>query len=243
MGKKLIVMIAAGLVSFGGGFALSWFSRTALPLENPAESEVNRSAIAEEQTWRLPETGPGTANSAQGEHGRLSMTERQLKGLVYEIQDNMRKYRSRLESLETEEQRLHMAQGTLKQDIEKLNNLRVELASMVSRLKSERDKLIKSRVEIVQSEKANLISMAATYDRMDVSAASKILTNMCTSEQDAQSQKKAFGGSGSNMDDAVKILHYMTEKAKAKVLAELVNSEPRLTAILCERLKQIIEQE
>jgi hypothetical protein len=243
VGKKLIVTIAAGLVSFGGGFALSWFSRTALPPENPAESEVNPSAIAQEQMWRLPETGPGTANSAQGEQGRLSMTEKQLKQLVYEIQENMHKYQSKLEGLKTEEQRLRIAQDMLNKDIEKLNDLRVELASMVARLKSVRDKLIKSRVEIAKAEKANLISIAATYDRMDVAAASKILTNMCTSERDAQSAKKVFGDSGSNMDDAVKILHYMTEKAKAKVLGELVNSEPRLAAILCERLKQIIEQE
>jgi hypothetical protein len=39
----------------------------------------------------------------------------------------------------------------------------------------------------------------------------------------------------------VKILHYMTERTKAKLLAEMVNSEPKLTAALCERLKQIAE--
>jgi flagellar motility protein MotE (MotC chaperone) len=170
------------------------------------------------------------------------MTEKQLRVLVYEIQDNIRKYKNKLESLETEEQRLHTAQETLKQDIEKLNSLRVELASMVVHLKSERDKLIKSRVEIAQAEKANLISIAATYDRMDAAAASTILTNMCAGKRGVQSREKVFGGSGSNMDDAVKILHYMGEKAKGKVLAELVNSEPRLAAVLCEKLKQIIEQ-
>lgn len=242
MGKKLIVMTAAGLVSFGGGLALSWFSGAASPVDTPGESQVNVSATTQEQTWQIPGTRPVTGGGTQGEQDRLSMTEKQLKALVYEIQDNMGKYKSRLEGLETEEQRLQMAQETLKKDIEKLNNLRVELASMVSRLKSERDKLLKSRVEIVQAEKANLVSMAATYDRMDVAAASKILTNMCTSERDSQSQKKVFGGSGSNMDDAVKILHYMTEKAKAKVLAELVNSEPTLAAILCEKLKRISVQ-
>lgn len=171
------------------------------------------------------------------------MTEKQLKELVYEIQENMHKYKSKLEGLKTEEQRLRIAQDMLKKDIEKLNGVRVELASMVAHLKSERDKLIKSRVEIARGERANLISIAATYDRMDAAAASKILTNMCTSEQNVQSQKKVFGGIGSNMDDAVKILHYMTEKTKGKVLAELVDFEPGLAAILCEKLKRIIEQE
>ena len=242
MNRKLIVTIAAGLVSFGGGFALSLFSGAASPVGTSTEPQVNASATAQEQIWQIPGTGPGTGVEAPGAQDGLSMTEKQLKALVYEIQDNMGKYKSRLENLETEEQRLQMAQATLKKDIEKLNNLRVDLASMVSRLKSERDKLLKSRVEIVQAEKANLASMAATYDRMDVAAASKILTNMCTSERDSQSQKKVFGGSGSNMDDAVKILHYMTEKAKAKVLSELADSEPTLAAILCEKLKRISVQ-
>jgi flagellar motility protein MotE (MotC chaperone) len=44
------------------------------------------------------------------------------------------------------------------------------------------------------------------------------------------------------MDDAVKILHYMTERTKAKVLAELVTSEPKLAAVLCEKLKQVVEK-
>jgi hypothetical protein len=39
----------------------------------------------------------------------------------------------------------------------------------------------------------------------------------------------------------VKILHYMTERTKAKVLAELVTSEPQLASLLCQRLKQISE--
>jgi hypothetical protein len=34
----------------------------------------------------------------------------------------------------------------------------------------------------------------------------------------------------------------MTERTKAKLLAELVTSEPKLAAVLCERLKEIVEQ-
>ncbi|MHC4571754.1 MAG: hypothetical protein ACYS0C_06730, partial [Planctomycetota bacterium] len=95
-------------------------------------------------------------------------------------------------------------------------------------------KLLKSRVEIAKSEKANLLSIAAAYDKMDSASAGKILTNMSQMQD----------GSGSTtFDDAVKILHYMTERTKAKLLAELVTSEPKLAAVLCQRLKQIIEEE
>ena len=42
-------------------------------------------------------------------------------------------------------------------------------------------------------------------------------------------------------DDAVKILHYMTDRTKAKVLAELSTAEPKLAAYFCQKLKQITE--
>jgi flagellar motility protein MotE (MotC chaperone) len=121
----------------------------------------------------------------------------------------------------------------IKKDIEELNNLRIELASIVTNLKSDRDKLLKSRVMIANAEKANLVSIAAAYDKMDSASAGKILTNM--------SKMQDSSGDGS-FDDAVKILHYMTERTKAKLLAGLVTSEPKLAAVLCQRLKQIIEE-
>jgi CII-binding regulator of phage lambda lysogenization HflD len=240
--KKLIITTLAGLISLGGGFAFAWFTRTVSPSPELGLAEPNQPELMARESFVVPQ--PGNAIDIHGRSGsktKKGMTEQQLRSLVYEIQENMRDYTNRLASLQAEEQRLQIAHETLKKDIENLNNLRVELASMVAGLKSERDKLLKSRIEVGKAEKANLVSIAATYDKMDVSSAGKILTSMCSSE-DAQSKKEVFGGSNSNLDDAVKILYYMAEKTKAKVLAELVNSEPRLTATLCERLKQVIEE-
>jgi len=139
------------------------------------------------------------------------------------------------------EQRLQRAHNLIKKDIEQLNNLRIELASTVVHLKDERDKLLKSRVEISRAEKVNLMSIAATYDKMDAASASKILTNICGSGGVKKGVSRA--GRSSGVDDAVKILHYMVERTKAKLLAELVVSEPRLAAELCQKLKQIVEKE
>ena len=49
------------------------------------------------------------------------------------------------------------------------------------------------------------------------------------------------GKAYSSFDDAVKILYYMSERTKAKLLAEVATSEPALAAALCKRLKQIVE--
>jgi len=233
-------MIAAvGLVSFAGAFIFAWLTKAA-----PAgqRDELGQPALAGQETeLKLPQPGAGTMGAlgagASGGAMKKAMTEKQLKDLVYEVREKIQEYDRKLQGLEVRERRLQIAQDMLKKDIENLNNLRIELASIVVSLKSERDKLVKSRVEIGQAEKVNLLSIAATYDKMDAASASKILTNMCAS----QIQGGGFEGGGSSFDDAVKILHYMTERTKGKLLAELVASEPTLAAVLCQRLKQIVE--
>jgi predicted nuclease with TOPRIM domain len=188
-----------------------------------------------------PQTGAiGTVAAASGPMTR-AMTEQQLRNLVQDVREKMQEYSNRLQALAVRERRLQMTQDVLKEDIESLNSLRIELASAIANLKSERDKLLKSRLEIDQAEKTNLVSIAATYDKMDVSGASKILANMCGTGNLSEMQSVEAGHAGSSFDDAVKILHYMTERTKAKLLAELATSEPALAAALCQRLKQIVE--
>lgn len=161
---------------------------------------------------------------------KKAMTEKQLKSLIYEVREKIQEYGSKLEGLKLHEQRLQMIQDTLKKDIEQLDNLRIELASTVASLKEERDKLLKSKVEIAQEEKSNLTSIAAAYDKMDAEAAGKILTNMSQAQND-------------NADDAVNILYYMTDRTRAKLLAQLAASEPKLAAHFCKRLKEILQKE
>ncbi len=240
MTKKLIVVTAAvGLVSFAGAFVLAWFSREApvTGVEEPNQPVPS----AQEIELKLPRPPGDTMTAFASDENVMAraMTEKQLKYLVYEVQEKMQEYNNKLQGLESRERRLQVAHDALKKDIENLNNLRIELVTAVAALKDERDKLLKSRVEVAQAEKANLAKIAATYDKMDSASASKILTSMC-------SRPTPSGGSAdsdSKMDDAVKILHYMTERTKAQVLAQLVTTEPKLAASLCERLKQVVEKQ
>jgi flagellar motility protein MotE (MotC chaperone) len=242
--KKVIIMMAvAGLVSFGGAFGFAWFTKKAPLSESPAEQGSNEATFASQATLELPEPEAGTVGviGAGDSKMKRAVTEQQLKSLVHEVRESIRRYDGKLQDLESWEQRLRMAQDTLKKDIENLNNLQVELASMTAALKSERDKLLKTRIEITAAEKANLISLAAAYDKMDSSSASKILVRMCI-RGGAEAEEKSSVDQGGQMHDAVKILYYMTERTKAKLLTELVGSEPKLAAILCRRLKQIVEE-
>lgn len=241
MSKKLIMMIAAaGLVSFVGAFVFAWQT---CPSPTRKPPEPNRAALAEQETeLSLPQPEVDTTGiTITGDSTmKKALTEKQLKNLVYEVQQRMQEYEHRLQSLQQQEKRLQIAQDTLRKDTENLDNLRIELASIVVGVKEQRDKLLASRVEIAQAEKVNLAKIAATYDKMDATSASKILTSMC--------KDKLLTGSGTasaenNMNDAVKILHYMTERTKAKLLSELVTSEPELAAVLCKRLKQVVEKQ
>jgi len=237
--KKLIIVTAAvGLVSFAGAFVFARLTKKT-PVSPP--SEPNQPLVAgQEVELKLPKLTDDVVGvlAADDSATKKSMTDKQFKSLVYEVQEKIRQYDRQLASLETREHRLQMTADSLKKDIENLNNLRVKLATIVAGLKEEQDKLLKSRMEIAQTEKANLAKIAATYDKMDSASASKILSSMCA----AQAQGGGPGSGGGNMDDAVKILHYMTERTKAKVLAELVTSEPNLAAVLCEKLKQVVEK-
>lgn len=238
MSKKLIIIIAAaGVVSFAGAFCFGWFTKPS-PASPPGE--LSQPVVAGGQTGAglsPPEAGAVGADVTASETARKTMSEKQLKSLVYDVQEKMREYNNKMQDLDVREQRLKVAQDVLKKDIEDLNNLRIELASAVASLKEERDNLLKGRLEIANAEKANLVTLAAAYDKMDVSGAGKILTSMCMDQ--TQDGKVDTGGSG--FDEAVKILYYMTERTKAKLLAELATTEPKLAAALSQRLKQVIE--
>jgi len=242
MSKKFIIITAAaGLISFAGAFVFAWLvplSQVGLP------DDLKQSELAGDGSESgLPQTRTNVAGTVAAVSGPMTkaMTEQQLKNLVLEVREKMQEYNNRLQALGVRERRLQSTQDVLKEDIENLNTLRIELASTIANLKSERDKLLKSRLEIDQTEKANLVSIAATYDKMDVTGATKIMTNLCGTQNTSKAQAAETGKVSSSFDDAVKILHYMTERTKAKLLAELATSEPALAAALCKRLKQIVE--
>ena len=238
MSKKLIIITAsAGLVSFAGAFVLGWLTKPAKSghPDGPGQSAV--ASVEAIQEMPHPVTDMTEAIGTVSGSERKSMTEKQLKNLVFEVREKVQEYNNKLQNLTLREQRLQRTQDTLKQDIKSLKDLRIELATIVADIKSERDKLLKSRLEIEQTEKENLVLIAATYDKMDASSASKILVSMCTS----QTQPDVIDSQSSGFDEAVKILYYMTERTKAKLLAELTTAEPKLAAFLTQKLKRIIE--
>jgi flagellar motility protein MotE (MotC chaperone) len=240
--KKLIILAAAGgIVSFTSAFLTVWLvgrSHSAAATQAAAaagQQKPETAAQAQATTVNMGTGNPVAQSQEAGEEEIKGLSEKQLKSLIFEVREKIREYEGKTKELEVREARLAITQETLKKDIEELSRLKTETAALVANLKEQRNRLLETRAVIEQSEKANLTSVAATYDKMDSASASKIISSMCAKQVESG---RLQGGA---IDDAVKILYYMTERTKAKLLAEMVTSEPKLAALLCQRLKLISE--
>jgi small-conductance mechanosensitive channel len=232
---ELIIIAAAGAVSFAGAFATGYLTRPKGAVAAPTSTAAV--AAAQPTTTLQPQVLAPLAAPPEDTAVTRALTEEQFSALVREVREKIQEYDDKLQALEKEKERQKIAQQVLKKDIETLNTLRVDLAATAASIKSEKDLLLKTRVEIEQTEKANLTAIAAAYDKMEASSASDILTNMAK----GQTRNGAAATRSTSMDDAVKILYFMQDRPKAKVLAEMVAKEPALAATLCQKLKQVQE--
>jgi flagellar motility protein MotE (MotC chaperone) len=247
--KMIIITIALGVISFAGLFTLGMLTKNQPQRQQEPQSQL-LTTQAGTQTQTQSQTQSKNPFSGQKNDSipavqnttvTISMSEQQLNNLIQDLRLKMLDYEQRLEALNDREHRLQIAQDVLKQDLNKLTVLQTELASITSGIKSEQEKLLKSKLEINQIEKSNLVQIAGTYDKMDATSASKILANMCTAGDSKTQQGLPTAVSGAGYDDAVRILYYMTERTKAKLLAEMAASEPQLASTLSLKLKQIAE--
>ena len=237
MSKKLIfITLGAGFATFLVMIATVVFLLPKSSSEVATDpNQMNPSDMSQtsQRTSYAEEPAMAQANSlfTEGNSIKRNLSETQLKSLIFEVRGNIKAYKTKLADLQLREQRLQIAQDMLRQDINELSELRVELASAVTTLKDERDKLEKSLVEIEANEIINLQQISAAYDKMDATSAGKILLNMTQNE------------TSSNSDDAIKILYYMTERVKAEVLASIAETEPGISAYYCSELKLVTVRE
>ena len=231
MNKKLIIWILAGMVSFAGAFSFSWLTKTTEQKED-LRADTSPQGMKTEQHQQGPEEIPELVDSEL----KRNLTEKQLKGLIYDFQAKMREYENKIEMLEKRNERRQVAKKTLEKDLEDLENLRGDLASTVTELKDQRRRLNELQVKINQQEKTNLVNIGSTYDRMDPKSASKILMSM-SKAPDGQ-----YSAAGAGFEDAVKILYYMDDRTRANLLAELTEQEAQLAALFCKKLKHVEEQ-
>lgn len=226
--KKLqvVLLIAAGISAFGGAFGTSWYlnKKKAAALAQKAQMEPAAQTVS-----AVAAAAPGLEFGGDSDSlVQLGMSERQLQNLIHDIRNKLNDYREREKQLETEAGRIEMSRQALQQDIDRLDALRDKLNLTMSDLQQKEAELQKSVVEISALEKTNFQRLASTYEKMEVSQAGKIMVTMSASNQ---------------LQDAVKIIYYMTDRAAGKLLGEIASAKPELATIICSHLKRIKESE
>jgi len=227
--KKILILAVAALLSFGGAFAFSWFTKHRKASLNTTTPEQAAAMQDSDQTIPSPQTGPDGKIIGNDDQIRKQLSQEQLKALIDDVREKIEEYNTKTQDLKVREERIKTAHDMLKKDIEELENLRIELASAMAKLKTQREEFEKERIEINKDEGKNLVAIASAYDKMDPTSAGKILASMT----------QATSG---NYGDAVKILHYMGDRPKANLLAELATTEPSIAAYFCQKLKHIVEE-
>ena len=228
--KKIIIITVVGIISFGATFTFSLLKVKAKAAEKLAQEKTKAAEIeASKTTDEQKVTVPG--NSTSQEDNEVAIQEEQLKKLIFNVREKIDEYNHKTQSLTVKEERLKTTYEMIKKDLDDLNKLRMELATTVGDLKQKQQQLENSMIEIGKVEQQNLVSIAATYDKMDPASAAVIMTNM---------SKASEPGKNSDIDDAVKILYYMTERTKAKLLAEMTKTQPEIAAFFCTKLKKVV---
>ncbi|HPD45844.1 MAG TPA: hypothetical protein P5279_03030 [Anaerohalosphaeraceae bacterium] len=224
---QIIIITAAGLASFAGAFGFTWFLKQQSAAAAAAATPVEPSPAAPMDisgSDRAVDSFRPDADAAL----KTTMREEELKGLIFEIREKMKEYKAKERFLAEEEQRILSARKTLEEDITRLSELHDALNVVVGRLKQQEENLKNRILEISAVEKGNLQRIAATYDKMDVTQSSKIIINMASTKQ---------------LEDAVKIIHLMSERTAAKLLGEISTTKPDLASLLSTELKRVKEGE
>jgi len=229
---RIIILASAGLASFVGVFTVSWFIKRS----KPVLPETTQKQVQEETSPGMfdisgPDSNTETSlleDDATSYRLSKSMTEKQLKSLVYDIREKMKEYRYSEKELDRRKQRMQVIQDTLQEDIDRLDTLRVQLTSILSNLQQQEHSLKQTVLEIKKTEQANMKNLAARYDKMSTDLASNIMINLASNNQ---------------LNDAVKIMYYMSERTSGKLLGDIGNTKPNLAALISLQLKRIKESE
>ena len=199
--KKILLLAGLLVVSFGVSFGLSWWLS---PSGEPAPD-----AGDEDQ-----DTLGGGAVAAAALTGRpvtLRPDERATDKLRKELRDLLEQNKNRARKIEEDELRLARAKAELALQAKELEGLRVKLVAPLDRVRQEMKALEATRIRIQTEELANLRFTAGIYDKMAAEESGPIIKAMIDNGQ---------------LEDAVKILRYMTERVAAKVLAEVQRLQP-----------------
>ncbi len=225
----IILVAAAGLLSFASSFGVSWVAKQKKAAAAAAAAVQPTQTVAP-GTASAAATGDKPVNALFAESGEepLGLTERQLQNLIFDVREKITEYNTRQKTLDEEAARIDLARQGLKTDIEQLNTLREKLDLTLAALKEREEELKKSVLEIEALERSNFQRLAAAYEKMDTTQAGKIMVSMAAANQ---------------LQDVVKILYFMNDRNAGKLLGEIGATRPEVAGVLSNQLKRVKEEQ
>jgi len=236
MKKKLLLFVVlplAGLISFGGAFAVALLTGST-PASDPNEAQNQELRTAQQGDLGL---GPAAAQMSvfeQEKQKQRAMSESKLNELIQDVEAQIAKYNRRLAGLDARERQLAEVQSKLKEDITRLDTMRVDTAAAVANLKIQRDELLKTRINIDDEEQANLKLQADMLASLEEKNASTMLVNMCGGKTAGVNDTEDM-----RINNAAKILYLITAKKRGPILDALIKADDKLAALLYLKIKQI----
>jgi len=210
---RLIITVGLALVSFGGALLLSMLLGG--PPQGPERADRPEAPVA------------APAGMSLGMLDKMTPKEEKLNELVRQLNGQIEEYRRKARELELLEKRLDVSRELLKREAQQLEDLRLQLVKPLTELQEAKAELERTRITIQRQEEARLKRLAAVYEKLDADAGARIMESMCKNEQE---------------DDVVKILYVMSERAAAKVLGKIGETNAELGARLVSKVKRIRQE-
>jgi flagellar motility protein MotE (MotC chaperone) len=231
--KQIVIMAGLGLICFASFFTVGLFTRTT---EAPT-NEDGTPNVAQVIDPLTGDTGTVEADTAvnseifdnfqpQQADLKRSLTLKQLNSLIFEMRTKISEFTFKEKMLDEKEGRVQMSIDELQNNIKDMEDLHIKLAASLSAIKQQQKLLDERLIRIENVEKKNLVKTSAIYDKMKPAEASEILINLSKSNQ---------------IDYAVKITYYMSERTSANLLAEISKKKPELAAQMSDKLRWIEE--
>ena len=228
--KQIIIMTGLGFVFFALFFTVGLFMNNPEPAA--ADPGETRAENADRQTGDDLEINIDSVAESKHHMSQAGLdrqlSEQQLRDLIFEVRSKLTELRSREKEVVQQEQRVQVTMEELQQNVQDLEELRLQLASTSASIKQQQKNLEQTLIRIDEVDKKNIQKTAMIYDKMKTAGASEIILNLSKSNQ---------------LDYAVKIIYYMSERTSASVLAKIAEKEPALAAIISDRLRRTDEVE
>ena len=233
--KKLLLFVilpVSAVASLGCGFLMA-------TLFAPAPSAEPNQTTARTATEQLPELGLGAARtvSSEGQQQRRATQNKlaqELNDAMRDMNDKRVEYENKTRDLRKEEERIAEVREAAQEDIQRLDDMRTDIADALANLKKEKQSLENSKIRVKKEEYENLKVMAAVMGKMKPGNAADILADMSKRPADPDA------GSRPGIDEAALYVFLMDTRQQPKVFDALIKGRNQdLAARLMKKVKFI----